>query len=124
MRKYEFTYILLGSLEDAAVTQSLEKYAKFIHDRGGSVNHQESWGRRRFAYEIDKQTEGHYLHVRFSAAPTLVAELNRALHFDEDVVRSLVVLDEEWERCNREAAAARGRGAESPSEPAHESASA
>ena len=126
MRNYEFTYILIGTLDDAAVAQSAEKYVKFIQDRDGKVTHHEIWGRRRFAYEIDKHTEGHYVHMRFAAPATCVAELNRALHFDEDAVRTLVVLDEEWERRNREAAAARGAGAVSSqnTEDIRESASA
>ena len=126
MRNYEFTYILLGTLDDAAVAQSAEKYVKFVQDREGKVTHQEIWGRRRFAYEIDKQTEGHYVHMRFAAPATAVAELNRALHFDEDAIRTLVVLDEEWERRNREAAAVRGGNAApgQDSEGMHEPASA
>jgi small subunit ribosomal protein S6 len=102
--KYEFTLILDPLLDDAAVAASLEKYAKIVRDQGGEIAHQEIWGRKRLAYEIRHKVEGSYAFLRMQATPAVVSELNRVLHFDEGVLRSLIVVDEEWEARNLEAA--------------------
>jgi small subunit ribosomal protein S6 len=100
VRKYEFIFILDPGVDDAAVNDSLERYAKVIRDHGGEVSHQEVWGRRKFAYDINKKSEGSYLYIRMRAASKTIEELNRALHFDERVLRNLIVLDEDAEARN------------------------
>ena len=45
--------------------------------------------------------------LRFEAEGTVVAELDRVLRLDDQVLRHLVVIDEEWEERNREAMAKR-----------------
>ena len=104
LSKYEFTWILDPLVDDQAVVQSYEKYAKVIRDQGGEVTMHEIWGRKKLAYEITHKTEGTYVFLRMRATPAIVAELNRVLRFDEHVLRTLVVLDEEWEARNLEAA--------------------
>ena len=103
MRKYEFTYILDSTLDDAAAAASLEKYAKLIRDQGGEITHREVWGRRKFSYDIHHKTEGTYVFLRMNTSSKSVEDLNRALHFDEPVLRSLIVLDEEADVRNEEA---------------------
>ena len=114
MTKYEFVYILDSMLDDAAVARSLEKYAKLIRDQGGEVTHQENWGRKKLAYEIRHKNEGTYLFLRMQATKVVVAELYRVLRFDEDVLRTLIVRDEQWAERN---AAARPAEAEQPPMP-------
>jgi small subunit ribosomal protein S6 len=103
VRKYEFIYILDPGLDDAAVAESLERYSKLIRDQGGEIGSQEIWGRRKFAYDIRKKSEGSYVYVRFRSTQKAIDELNRLLHFDENVLRTLIVLDEEAELRNEQA---------------------
>lgn len=117
MTKYELVYILDSALDESAVNRNLEKYVKLIGDAGGQVTHQESWGRKKLAHEIRHKNEGTYLYVRMKATASIVADLNRALRFDESVLRTLVVLDEEWAARNEAASRKRvaGQQAQSPS---------
>ena len=115
MTKYEFVYILDSTLDDAAVSRSQEKYVKFVRDQGGEVTHQESWGRKKLAYEIKDKGEGIYLYLRMNANSAIVAELNRVLRFDEEVLRTLIVRDEEW--AARNAASRPAEAQETPAEP-------
>jgi small subunit ribosomal protein S6 len=115
MRKYEFIYILDPGLDEAAVNESLERYAKLIREQGGEIGSQEVWGRRKFAYDILKKSEGSYVYVRFKALQKAIDELNRVLRFDEKVLRTLIVLDEEAELRNEEARRnARPRASDEP----------
>lgn len=113
MRKYEFVCILEPGVDDNAAALHLERYAKLVREHGGEVSQQENWGRRKFAYEIQHKTEGTYLYVRFRGTSKVLDEVNRVVRFDEKVLRTLIVLDEEAEI--RNAAAQRSaRAAESP----------
>ena len=60
MRAYEVMVILDPSLEERTVQPSLDKYLNVIRKDGGSVENVDVWGRRRLAYEIDKNAEGIY----------------------------------------------------------------
>lgn len=103
MTKYEFVCILDPSLDEATASASFEKYTQLLKEQGGTVTFQEGWGRKKLAYEINKKTEGTYFYVRFTAEVAAVAELNRQLRYDEQVLRTLVVRDEEWAARNEAA---------------------
>jgi small subunit ribosomal protein S6 len=55
------------------------------------VENVEVWGRRRFAYEIDKKAEGIYAVVTLNAEPATVKELDRQLTLNESVLRTKVI---------------------------------
>ena len=60
MRAYEVMVILDPSLEERTIEPSLDKYLNVIRKDGGSVENVDVWGRRRLAYEIEKNAEGIY----------------------------------------------------------------
>jgi small subunit ribosomal protein S6 len=53
------------------------------------------WGRRRFAYEINKKTEGIYTILYLTCEPAEVLELDRQLKLSEAVVRTKVLRAED-----------------------------
>ena len=63
MRAYELMVILDPNLEERTVQPSLDTYLNVVRNDGGSVDNVEVWGRRRLAYEIDKNAEGIYAVV-------------------------------------------------------------
>ena len=91
MRTYDHMVILDPSLEERTVAPSLETYLKVITSDGGSVDELEVWGRRRLAYEIDKNAEGIYAVVTMQANPDAVKELDRQLGLNESVLRTKVI---------------------------------
>ena len=58
MRAYELMVILDPDLEERTVQPSLDTYLNVVRKDGGSVENIDIWGRRRLAYEIDKNAEG------------------------------------------------------------------
>lgn len=94
MRNYELMVILDADLEERAVEPSLKPYLDGVRSDGGSIESVDVWGRRRFAYEIDKRSEGIYAVINLSAETTTVAELDRQLGLNESVVRTKVVRPE------------------------------
>ena len=61
--------ILPADADEALVSTAVDRIAKAIEPAGGSVTDIDRWGRRRFAYEIDKQHEGYYVVLRFTGDP-------------------------------------------------------
>ena len=94
MRAYEVMVILDPDLEERTVGPSLDTYLNVVRSDGGSVDNVEVWGRRRFAYEIDKRAEGIYAVVTLNAEPATVAELDRQLGLNESVLRTKVMRPE------------------------------
>jgi small subunit ribosomal protein S6 len=83
--------ILDPSLEERTVEPSLDKYLNVVRKDGGSVESVDVWGRRRLAYEINKQAEGIYAVVSLTAEPATVKELDRQLNLNEAVLRTKVI---------------------------------
>ena len=91
MRAYELVVILDPSLEERTVAPSLDKYLSLVAKDGGTVDNVEVWGRRRMAYEINKNAEGIYAIVNLTAEPATVKELDRQLSLNESVLRTKVI---------------------------------
>lgn len=91
MRKYELMLILDSELDERSVESTVEKLLHVIPTEGGTVDNVDIWGRRRFAYEIQKKSEGYYVVIDFTATPDTTKELDRQLGINETVVRTKIV---------------------------------
>ena len=91
MRAYEVMVILDPSLDERTVEPSLDKYLNVIRKDGGSVESVEVWGRRRMAYEIQKNAEGIYVVINLTAEPATVKEFDRQLGLNESILRTKVM---------------------------------
>ena len=91
MRKYEIMLILPAESDEAVVTRVVDRINSTLADGKGQVGKLDRWGRRRLAFEIDKQSEGYYLLADLEAEPDALAELDRVLHLADDVIRFKVV---------------------------------
>ena len=67
MRLYEVVYILDSALDEAGVTQKLEKVHELATVKGGEVSAVDHWGNRQLAYPINKQSTGYYAVAHFTA---------------------------------------------------------
>ena len=95
MNKYELAVVVSAKLEDEARANVIEKVKALITRFGGNVTDVDEWGKRRFAYEIQKMTEGFYYFVRFEADPTAPAEIERRIRIMDNVIRYLCVRQDE-----------------------------
>jgi small subunit ribosomal protein S6 len=91
MRQYELLVILDPGLDERTVQPSLETFLNVIRTDGGSVEKLEVWGKRRLAYEIDKNVEGIYALLEVTCEPATVSELDRQLGLNESVLRTKVL---------------------------------
>jgi small subunit ribosomal protein S6 len=92
MRKYELVCILHPELEESVSKETLERIQGWITESGGSVDKTEVWGRRKLAYMIHKQTEGHYVLMNITLDPKSASELERNIRFIEPVIRHMLTV--------------------------------
>ena len=93
--KYELALVLNGTLEDDAKETALQRVQDYIVRFGGTVTNVDDWGKKRFAYEIQKMKEGFYYFIQFeSEDPECPNEVEDNLRIMEQVVRYLIVKQE------------------------------
>ena len=91
MRHYELMVILDPDLEERTIAPSLDTFLNVVRTGGGSVDKVDIWGKRRLAYEINKNAEGIYAVIDLQAEPATVKELDRQLTLNESVLRTKVI---------------------------------
>jgi small subunit ribosomal protein S6 len=84
--------ILPAEADEALVSTAIDRIGKVITPAGGEIGRLDRWGRKRFAYEIADQHEGYYVVVRFTAEPSVQAELDRVLKLADEVIRHKVMI--------------------------------
>ncbi|ADU32542.1 30S ribosomal protein S6 [Evansella cellulosilytica] len=95
MRKYEIMYIVRPNLEEAATKEVVERFNKVLTDNGAEVENVEEKGKRRLAYEINDFKEGFYVLLNVNAPTVAIDEFNRLIKINDNVLRHLVVREEE-----------------------------
>ena len=113
MRPYEVVLILEANLEESAVQAILNRATEALTGGGASIERTEKWGRRRFAYPINKKVEGYYALLQVSSEPAPMDVLDRQLTLSDDVIRHKIVRVPE-----HKAGRAPGRDAEPAAAPA------
>ncbi|MBD3689636.1 30S ribosomal protein S6 [Nanchangia anserum] len=88
MRAYELMVILNPEIDERTVAPMMEKLLKLVIDGGGTVEKTDVWGKRRLAYDINKQSEGIYVVIEMTTTPEIAAELDRQLTLNESVMRT------------------------------------
>ncbi len=67
LRTYEMIFIVDPRLPDEEVTTIVDDYKRMATTAGGDVAREESWGKRRLAFPIEKLTEGRYFLLYVTA---------------------------------------------------------
>jgi small subunit ribosomal protein S6 len=91
VNNYELMVIIHPDLDEEATNQALEKIKDWITKSDGKIEKVDNWGKRRLAYEIQKQNEGVYFLHFVSMPSTAVADLENNLRILEPVMRFLII---------------------------------
>lgn len=78
---------MLDPGQDAPARDALAQQARAQIDAAGTVKHENSWGLRKMAYEIDQRTEADYRWFRFEAPTDLLGQLDHNLKIADGVLR-------------------------------------
>ena len=110
MPLYENVFIARQDISGAQVDTLADTFTQLVADNGGEVKKREYWGLRNLAYRMRKNRKGHYVLLNLSAPPTAVAELERTMRINEDVIRYMTVRVPALEEGPSVAMQSRGRG--------------
>ncbi|MCM3664460.1 30S ribosomal protein S6 [Mesobacillus subterraneus] len=95
MRKYEIMYIIRPNIEEEAKKALTERFSGILTENGAEVSEAKEWGKRRLAYEINDFRDGYYQLVKVNAEPAAVEEFSRLAKISEDIIRHIVIKEEE-----------------------------
>ena len=92
MNKYELALVISARLDDNTRADVLERAKDYISRHGGTVGETEEWGKRKLAYEIQKEKEAYYYFVQFETEDSNCPnELEHRMRIMDNVLRYLVV---------------------------------
>jgi small subunit ribosomal protein S6 len=95
-RAYEVTFIVRIEGDESYINNSVEQVRTWIEaGELGQVTRIDRWGRKRLAYEIDKQREGYYVMMESQLEPHAIKELERNMRLSQSILRFLVVRAED-----------------------------
>jgi small subunit ribosomal protein S6 len=91
MNIYENVVILNPSLNEEELKSAADKISDIIKNSGGEILKIDNWGKRKLAYEVNKQKMGVYLLFLFKSPSTAVKKIEDYFKVFEPVVRFMVV---------------------------------
>lgn len=96
MRKaYELTFIVRLDPNEEVINESVNQVQSWVEaNQLGQVTKIDRWGRRKLAYEINKQRDGYYVLMEADIEPANLPELERNLKISSSILRYLIVLSE------------------------------
>lgn len=96
LREYETIYILNTNVADDAAVAFISKMKGIVEKEGGKHLKITNMGRRKLAWERNKQQKGMFVHHRYLGQPGIVAEYERNLAIEENVIlRQTIVLNKQ-----------------------------
>ena len=95
MNKYELAVVVSAKIEDDERAAVVDKCKALIERFGGTITEVDEWGKKRLAYEVQKMRDAFYYFIQFDAEGTAPAEIESRIRIMENVVRYLVVKQNE-----------------------------
>lgn len=89
--EYETIYVVKPELPEDALVALNDKVNTIVEKNQGIMLTVDDWGKRKLAYPIQKNSKGHYIYINYLAPSDLVAELERNLRIEDNLLRFLTV---------------------------------
>ena len=97
MPLYESIFIARQDVPTTQVEALTKIFSDIVEKDGGKIVKTEAWGLRNLAYRINKNKKGHYVLMALDAPPAAIAEMERNMKLNEDVLRYMTVRVEQHE---------------------------
>lgn len=90
-RKYEVIYLVQPEATDEERQKISDRVDLVIEEGDCWLAEREDWGKRKLAYEINKQNKAYYTYLTLLSAPGVTAELERVLRLLDGVIRFMTI---------------------------------
>lgn len=91
LREYEITGIFSAQLTEDESRKVQEKYEDILFANGGEVVKKSDWGVKKLAFPMKGHFKGHYVHYDLTTTPQDLAEVERLMRIDDNVLRYMSV---------------------------------
>ena len=91
-RAYELMVIIDGDVDEAAAQVWVKSITDSITKAGGTIHGRPDWwGRRQYAYPINKKQFGYYVVYNLVAPGAALDDLERSFRIADDIVRHKLI---------------------------------
>ena len=97
MPLYDHIFMARQDVTPQQVEAMVDQYKGVIEQNGGSVDKTEMWGVKSLAYRIKKNRKAHFTMFNLNAPAPAVAEMERQMRINEDILRFMTIKVEELE---------------------------
>jgi small subunit ribosomal protein S6 len=97
MALYEHVYLARQDVTAQQVEALTEQLKGVLGSHGGKVAKTEYWGVKSLAFRVKKNRKAHFTLLNIDAPAAAVAEMERQLRLNEDVIRFLTLRVDEHE---------------------------
>ena len=91
MAFYETVFVLRQDLTTQQVQDITSEFKTLLADNKAKLLKEENWGLRTLAYKIKKNKKGHYVLLENEASAEAIAEFERKLGLNENVLRFMTI---------------------------------
>jgi len=95
MALYEHTFLARQDISSQQAEALADQFKGILEENGGKVGKVENWGLRTAAYRIQKNRKCHYIHMNVDAPASALAEMERQMRINEDILRYMTIRVEE-----------------------------
>ncbi len=89
--KHSYEFVLVVSVKVGEKTEELINKFKDLIESHAEVPNISRWGKKKFAYLINKEPEGEYVLFEFSSSAEFPEELDRVSKITDGVLRSMII---------------------------------
>lgn len=91
MPLYEHVFLARQDVTSQQAEALAAQYKEVVEAHGGSVPKTESWGLKSIAFRIRKNRKAHYTLMNIDAPHAAIAEMERQMSINEDILRFMTV---------------------------------
>ncbi len=89
-KNYEAVIFMKPTLSETEITATIAKVKKAIEDMKGAFIEDKTPEKRKLPYAMKKFRDGFQYFVKFSAEPSVVAEIKNRFKHTEEIIRSMI----------------------------------
>jgi small subunit ribosomal protein S6 len=91
MPLYEHVYLARQDVTAQQVETLTDSFKSIIEAAGGTIEKVEYWGVKKLAFRIKKNRKAHFSLLNISAPAAAVAEMERQMGINEDILRFMTI---------------------------------
>ncbi len=97
MGLYEHTFLVRQDATQAQVDALVEQFKGVLTAGGAKVEKVENWGIKSLTFRVKKNRKAYFTFLNISGPHAAIAEMERQMSINEDVIRHMTIAVEELE---------------------------